>query len=193
MRKAPLYACLLLVAAFPLAASQFIQMPFDEMVKASPMIVRATVGPVQSAWDADHEVIYSYANLEVTRYISGAGPRVLPIREVGGTVNGYTQQAIGFPELREGEEVVLMLAPWEEGSADMRIQAYSQGKYLVFQDRSGRERLVHDPLAQGDDRLSHSRFQAHGDEDGLSIDEFTDMVRAVRRSNDRPAIRERGE
>lgn len=184
MRKAPVVALLLVLAALPLSASQFIQMPFDRIVKSSPVIVRATVGPVMSAWDDAHEVIYSTATLEVARYIGGSGPAILQLKEVGGTVNGYTQEAIGFPALREGEDVVLMLAPWDDSSTDMRIQAYSQGKYLVFRDRAGRERLVHDPVSQGDDRLNDSRFQTHSTEDGLTLDEFTSMVDAIRRSRE---------
>ena len=170
----------LLAVSLPLSASQWIQLPFDQVVRESTYVVRGTVTNVYSAWDDAHETIFSYATVRVHRYIGGdAGPSVLMVREAGGTVGEYTQQAIGFPELREGEEVVLMLSKWDDG-ADWRIHAYNQGKYLV-RSFAGMEKLVEDPVKQGDDRLAPSlapRMQSESM--AMSIDEFEEMVTAAR-------------
>ena len=80
------------------------------------------------------------------------GPDTLVVREVGGTVDGYTQEAIGFPAIRSGEDVVLLLAQWED-SADYRIHAFNQGKFLV-RNRGGVEVLIDDPVKQGEARLT---------------------------------------
>src|SRR5687768_16210657 len=88
---------LLLCFVVPAVASQFISMSFDRIVRGSTMIVRGTMGPLSAEWDANQEVIFSSAALRVTDYLVGDGPAELMIREVGGTVAGYTQQAIGFP------------------------------------------------------------------------------------------------
>lgn len=173
----------LLAATVPLSASQWLQLPFDQVARESTYIVRGTVSNVTSAWDDAHEVIFSYATVRVQRYLGeNAGPSVLIVREAGGTVGNYTQQAIGFPELREGEEVVLMLAKWDD-SDDWRIHAYNQGKYLV-RTFDGIEQLTEDPVKQGEDRLeSHGpRMQTTGT---LSIREFEQMVVAAREGRGR--------
>jgi hypothetical protein len=168
---------LLLLVALPLSASQFIEMPFDQVAREAKFIVRAEVVDTYSTWDAAREVIYTYATLRVNRYFGETtGPDTLVVREVGGTVDGYTQEAIGFPAIRRGEKVVLMLSDAENGS-ELRIHAYNQGKYLV-RNRAGVEVLVEDPVKQGEERLAPSgprSIEALG-EGGLTIDEFAAMV-----------------
>jgi hypothetical protein len=170
------------VLILPASASQFIELSFDDVARESAMVVRGTLGPVTSAWDDDHQVIYSYARIDVSRYFAGEGPRTLVIREAGGTVGNYTQQALGFPTLREGQDVVLMLAKWED-SADWRIHAYTQGKYLVRMV-NGKELLVLDPITQGHERAisggRDARTNAIDDESGMTVDEFAAMVNAAR-------------
>jgi hypothetical protein len=172
----------LLAVALPLSASQWIQLPFDQVVRESTYVVRGTVTNVYSAWNDDHDIIFSYATVRVQRYIGDAGPATLIVREVGGTVGDYTQHAVGFPELREGEEVVLMLSKWDD-SDDWRIHAYNQGKYLV-RNFDGVEQLTEDPVKQGEERTApHGpRMQTTGD---LTIREFEQMVVAAREGRGR--------
>lgn len=169
---------LFIIAALPLSASQFIELPFDRVARESALIVRGNVVNTWSAWDDAREVIYTYATVRVTRYFGEAtGPDTLVVREVGGTVDGYRMEAIGFPELRTGENVVLMLSQWEDGS-EMRIHAFNQGKFLVRQ-RGTEEVLVADPVRQGEARLERAdRFEVRPEADapGLGIHEFARMV-----------------
>jgi len=180
MHRRSLSVVLLLVAlALPLSASQFIDMPFDQVARESALIVRGNVVDTWSAWDDAHEVIFTYATVRVNRYFGEAtGPDVLLVREVGGTVDGYTQEAIGFPAIRRGENVVLMLSKWEN-SADYRIHAFNQGKFLV-RSRAGIEVLVKDQNTQGEERLAHGRGMSvdavDDDAPALTMDEFSRMV-----------------
>lgn len=179
---------LAMVLALPICASQFIQLPFDAVARDSALIVRGTLGPVTSAWDDSHEVIYSYATLRVGRYLAGGGPRVLMVREVGGTVGDYTQEAIGFPALREGQEVVLFLSRWDD-SADWRIEAYNQGKYRVTRTPHG-ELVSPDPETQGHerdfDRGGRMRANAVSEETGMPIEELVSMIEAARGAEPAP-------
>jgi hypothetical protein len=176
----------LLVVSLPLAASQFVELPFDQVAREAKYIVRGEVVETFSAWDDAREVIYTWSTIRVTRYIGEAtGPDTLVVREVGGTVDGYTQEAIGFPEVRRGEQVVLILSEWE-GSTDLRVHAFNQGKFLV-RDRRGVEVLVADPVKQGDARLTRERgpFDVRSDAvmesaGGLTLGEFTAMVEDAR-------------
>lgn len=181
-RSLSLISLLLALAALPLSASQFVDMPFDQVARESAFIVRGNVVNTWSAWDDAHEVIYTYATVRVNRYFGEAtGPDTLLVREVGGMVDGYMQEAIGFPAIRSGESVVLFLSPWENGT-DFRIHAYNQGKFLV-QNRGGVEMLVKDRFTQGEDRQGLGRtrgIEANVAEDddtpGLRMDEFARMV-----------------
>jgi hypothetical protein len=178
-RRSIIVLSLLLALAIPLSASQFIEMPFDQVAREARYVVRGQVLETYSAWDDAREVIYTYATIRVHRYFGEAtGPDVLMVREVGGTVDGYTQEAIGFPAIRRGENVVLMLSQWED-SSDLRIHAFNQGKYLVRTNPLGREILVQDPVKQGDARLHREggRFtiEPHAAV-GLGVDEFAQMV-----------------
>lgn len=180
-RKLVLVFSLLLVA-LPLSASQFLRQPFDQVAREADFVVRGQIEQTWTAWDDAHEVIFTYATVRVNRYFGEmTGPDLLVVREVGGTVGDYTQEAIGFPAIRRGEQVVLMLAKWEDG-ADYRIHAYNQGKYLV-KNRNGVDILVEDPVKQGEARLERpDRFhtRANADEVGITIDEFATMVEAAR-------------
>ncbi|MFL6244576.1 MAG: hypothetical protein ACJ74H_01015 [Thermoanaerobaculia bacterium] len=171
---------LLLALAVPLSASQFIEMPFDQVAREAKYAVRGQVTDLWSAWDTSHEVIYTYATVRVSRYFGEAtGPDTLVVREVGGTVDGYTQEAIGFPAIRRGENVVLFLSEWDD-STDLRIHAFNQGKYLV-QIRAGKEILVADPVKQGDARfVSDERRSISNEGAALGIEEFAAMVDAAR-------------
>jgi hypothetical protein len=179
---------LLVLVAIPLSASQFIDQPFDRVARESSLVIRGTVGHTWSAWDDAHEVIYTYATVSVKRYFGElTGPDTLVIREAGGTVDGYTMEAIGFPELRSGEDVVLLLARWQD-SADYRIHAFNQGKFLV-RNRGGVEVLISDPVKQGDTRLSgrDGRVSANAADDegpSFTVDEFVQMVDAARAGHD---------
>jgi hypothetical protein len=184
-RSLSIITLLLIVSALPLSASQFVEQSFDRVARDSAYVVRGSVIDTWSAWDDAHEVIYTYATLRVSRYFGEmAGPDTLVVREVGGTVDGYTQEAIGFPAIRRGEQVVLFLSKWAD-SSDLRIHAYNQGKYLVRMRADRSEVLVSDPVKQGDARLGTSDRHAFGadaatEANGLSIEEFAGMVDAAR-------------
>jgi hypothetical protein len=179
-RRSLILVSLLLALAVPLSASQFIDMPFDQVAREATLVVRGQVVDTWSAWDASHEVIYTYATVRVSRYFSEiTGPDTLMVREVGGTVDGYTQEAVGFPALRRSENVVLFLSQWEDG-ADYRIHAFNQGKYLV-RERGGFEVLVSDPVHQGEPRQERNeRFAMSTDGAALGIEEFALMVNDAR-------------
>jgi hypothetical protein len=184
-RSLSLVTLLLALVALPLSASQFKEMSFDEVALESAYIVRGDVVNTWSAWDEAHEVIYTYATVRVHRYFGEmTGPDTLLVREVGGTVDGYTQEAIGFPAIRDGENVVFFLSKWED-SPDYRIHAFNQGKYLV-RNRGGVEVLIADPFKQGEARLagrdrdirSHATIETEAP--GLLIEEFARMVNDAR-------------
>jgi hypothetical protein len=190
-RALSLIALLLIVAAMPLSASQFIDQSFDQVARDATYVVRGSVIDTWSAWDDTHEVIYTYATLRVSRYFGEiTGPDTLVVREVGGTVDGYTQEAVGFPAIRRGEQVVLFLSQWDY-STDLRIHAFNQGKYLVRMRADRSEVLISDPVKQGEERLpSDGPRIATEAQNGLSLEEFAEMVDAARAGEHTPRARQ---
>jgi hypothetical protein len=186
-RALSVIALLLIVSAMPLSASQFIDQPFDQVAREATYVVRGSVIDTWAAWDDAHQVIYTYATLRVSRYFGErTGPDTLVVREVGGTVDGYTQEAIGFPAIRRGEQVVLFLSEWDN-STDLRIHAYNQGKYLVRMRADRSEVLISDPVKQGEERLpSDGPRIATEAENGLTLEEFAAMVDAARAGETTP-------
>jgi len=175
---------MILALAIPMSASQFQELSFDQIAREAKYVVRGQVIDTWSQWDDAREVIYTYATVRVNRYFGETtGPDVLMVREVGGTVDGYTMEAIGFPMIRRGEQIVAFLA--EDGS-DLRIHAYNQGKFLV-RERRGREVLISDPVKQGDVRreMAGPRFELRTEAiddatPALGLDEFAAMVEDAR-------------
>ena len=188
-RALSLIAFLLIVSAMPLSASQFIDQAFDDVAREAKFIVRGSVIDTWSAWNDDHDVIFTYATVRVSRYFGErTGPDTLLVREVGGTVAGYTQEAIGFPAIRRAEQVVLLLTGWGN-STDLPILSVNQGKYLVRQ-RGDFEVLVSDPVTQGEERLAPAGPRQMATEaEGLSIEEFAGMVDSARAGEMSPRTR----
>ena len=80
-RALSLIALLLIVSAMPLSASQFIDMPFEQVAREAKYAVRAEVVDTWSAWNDTHDLIFTYATLRVTRYFGDVtGPDTLPQR-----------------------------------------------------------------------------------------------------------------
>ena len=138
--------------AAPAIASQFVEWPIDKVIRESEAVVHGNVGRVWSSWDEEQKIIFTYAEVHVTSYLAGDGDLTLVVKEAGGTVDDYTMEAIGFPVLRGGEEVVLFLTRWTD-SGHHRIQAFRQGKYVVSLDADGNRVVALDAYGQGDDRL----------------------------------------
>lgn len=171
---------LLLVAglATSVSASQFLPWSFDQVVGESKAVVRGTISSTWSAWDDAGQIIYTYAEVDVANYYVGSGTATITVREIGGTVNGYTQEAIGFPVLRKGEDVILFLTSWEDGT-DLRIQAYDQGKWMIRTDGSGHEVVRQDPFTQGMDPLAVLEAERVAPPEGTPMDEFEMMIQAA--------------
>ncbi len=189
-RALSLIALLLIVSAMPLSASQFIDQSFDQVARDASFVVRGSVVDTWSAWNDTHDVIFTYATVRVSRYFGErTGPDTLVVREVGGTVDGYTQEAIGFPAIRRGENVVLFLSEWEN-STDLRIHAYNQGKYLVRMRADRSEVLIQDPVKQGEERQASAGPRIAAEvENGLTIEEFAAMVDSARAGETTPRTR----
>jgi hypothetical protein len=105
----------------------------EQLVCESLDIVRGTIESTQSAWEGNPQAIWTRAVLRVERTIRGDHQPgdLIDIKEIGGTVDDYTLVAHQFPTFRAGDKVVVMLAPWDDGSPEMRVRGYGRGMFTV--------------------------------------------------------------
>jgi hypothetical protein len=94
-----------------------------------------------SEWSEDGQAMWTHAELKVVASFAGdfSTGDVLIVRELGGTVDGYTISAIGFPSFRAGDELVVFLGRWDDGA--LRVSAGPQGFYRV-ERKAGAEPLL---------------------------------------------------
>jgi hypothetical protein len=148
-----IFAALLAVGvALPARASTFAAMEMKDLVAASDAVARGRVVSVGSFWNEQHTLIVTEAVFEVEAPLVGTTPRYATLRTAGGTVDGYTVEASGFPTFRAGERALLFLERddakplgkvYTRGRPEgFRITGYQLGHYHVVADRDGQEIAV---------------------------------------------------
>lgn len=126
---------LALAAAVPAGASTFIAQSIDELVAASDAVVQGEVLQVHSYWNKSGRIIVTEALVRVTDTLAGKAPSVVILRTFGGTVEGYTVEAHGFPTFEKGQELLLFVDNQADGSAE--VTGYRQGQYRIVRDKAG--------------------------------------------------------
>ncbi|MFN3198606.1 MAG: hypothetical protein ACE366_09375 [Bradymonadia bacterium] len=113
----------------------------DQMVKQSDVIVRGEVVAQHSAWNEAGNRIYTVTELKVMEPLKGqaTSETIIKIRQLGGTVDGITQNIAGNALLSTGEEVAIFLRADAEKSLHY-VVGMAQGKYTI--DRSSGTPMV---------------------------------------------------
>ncbi len=129
------FALAALLAA-PALASTFAAMDQKALVRAADVVIEGEVLQVSSFWTPGGEVIISEALILVRENVVGGADGVIVVRTFGGTVNGYTVEAHGFPTFEKGERQLLFLEAEEDGVR--RVAGYQQGQFRIVPDLEGR-------------------------------------------------------
>ena len=146
MRRLVFLALLLvLVAGVPAGASTFVEMNQRELVQKSAAVVEGEVLQVHSFWDSKGRMMITEAVVKVSDSVVGNIGSALVVRTYGGTVEGYTVEAHGFPTFKRGERVLLFLEPERQGAH--HVTGYQLGQYRIVRDKKGC-RLAHKPAGK---------------------------------------------
>ncbi len=140
MKRWSVVCLVALLAALPATASTFLAMSRAELVRDAAAIVQGKVLEVHSFWDAEGRVIVSEAVIEVEEAVLGDPGSQVRVKTWGGTVDGYTVEAHGFPRFGANERVLLFLEREQDGVA--KVAGYQQGHFRLVMDRSGFEWAV---------------------------------------------------
>lgn len=131
---------LALAVALPVGASTFLAMSQKQLLQHSQAVVQGRVLQVSSFWNPTGQVIVTEALVQVEEAIAGEAPAVVVLRTFGGTVDGFTVEAHGFPKFRANERLLLYISPEKDGAAS--VVGYQQGQFRILRNQGGEELAV---------------------------------------------------
>jgi hypothetical protein len=114
----------------PVGASTFVAMTAEELIEEADAVVQGRVIGLESKWDEQGRIIVTEAIVQVGETIAGVAPSQIVVRTPGGKVADLRVDAIGFPQLAEGEEVILFVKEYP-GIQVSRIVGHQQGHFEV--------------------------------------------------------------
>lgn len=164
-----------LVAAVPATASTFLAMSQQELVAEADAVVEGTVISVESFRSESGRLILSEATVRVDDSVLGARDGVVVVRTAGGTVDGITVQALGFPEFAAGDRVFVFLREDEAGIAS--VVGHRLGQYRVLTNRFGHEVAV--PTLERGVRLLTADGREAARPQAVKLDVLKEQVREL--------------
>src|SRR5215212_6416327 len=111
---------------------------FEEKVANAAAIVVGKCVSQQSRWDNAHDWILTYSTFTVEETLKGQPTQQITLVTPGGTIDNITQDVIGVPKFREGEENVVFVRNSQAGPT---VAFLEQGSYKVRKDDRG-DRIV---------------------------------------------------
>src|SRR5262249_25561061 len=121
---------LICVAARSSRATTAIMLSDREMVINSRVILTGTVGSVTSAWDQDHQMIWSYAEIRRDRLLNGKLDQAsIVLKQLGGTAGDTSVRVFGEPEFTPGQRVLVYLDTAPDGS--LRVAQAFMGMFVI--------------------------------------------------------------
>jgi len=125
----------LMAGSEPAEATIVRQLSLTDMAKRADLIVRGHVVRRTSSWNPERTRIYTVSEIRVDAAMKGglAPGSVVPVRQIGGQVDGVVQTIAGDAHFTEGEEVVVFLDR-DETLPFSYLIGLSQGKFSVRRD-----------------------------------------------------------
>ena len=164
-------------------AAVSVLMSLEELVAASSFVVVATALDRESRWETigGGRRIVTYTRLKVDRGVSGAAPKEIVVRTLGGSVGKIGQQVSGEAALSLGKPALLFLAKVDDA---LVVTGLAQGHYPVVTDGKGVTRLASSPDAGTLLPRRGPQIAAREVLVGATLDEGTQAVEKTRRALD---------
>jgi hypothetical protein len=147
-------------------------MEFDAKVENAASIVVGKVISQRSEWDPARKWILTYSTFQVEKTLKGAPAQQVTIVTPGGTVGDISQDVIGVPKFREGDEHVVFVRNSQAGPTVLYLE---QGAYNIVKDERG-GRIV-EPHSSGAVLIDTQRGRAADAERARPLREFEEGVR----------------
>ncbi|HNC58766.1 MAG TPA: matrixin family metalloprotease [Leptospiraceae bacterium] len=105
----------------------------EQLIVGSRIILRGTVLSNIVRRDDPTLTTFTYTTLKVSTTYKGTVPEEIVIKEPGGILNNFGSVIFGTPEFSVGEDVVLFLDSWPDGS--LRVHQWFLGKFTISGDK----------------------------------------------------------
>lgn len=112
-------------------ATTVVKMELPEIVQKSDRIVEAVVESVESRWEADRKLAFTYVTLRVVEDFKGTGSTVT-LKLLGGTVGALTVTVPGMPRFAPRERAIVFLRRQPDVTYD--LVGINQGVYEIVGD-----------------------------------------------------------
>lgn len=131
-----------LVAAAVVTATSVIIPSDDEMIIGARAIVRGTVRDITSRYDEQRQAVFTYVTLQVKEVLKGEITTAeIVLKQPGGVTAERASLIFGTPEFSPGEDALLYLDTWPDGS--LRVYQWFLGKFSILADAStGQAKIV---------------------------------------------------
>jgi hypothetical protein len=179
-------AALVTLSAATALATSVLRLPFDEMARTSDLVLRGKVQKAESRWSGDGRKIFTDVEVLVEETLKGRPPRVVTVRQLGGTVGDLAQKVSGLHDYDVGEEVVLFL---QKTPGDLyRVAGFAQGRYRVERSADGKAHAVPDEAVRGARLVDPgTRGEVAPDMSPVPLEEIRRRVRAAQGDDSTPA------
>ena len=111
------------------SATTIARLSFEELTDKSDLVASGTVTRSWTAWDAEHQYIWTHYEMSVAGTLKGNTGRTVEFAEVGGIVDGIALNIVGAVAYQTGEHVMVFLSRQPNGY--LRTTGWGQGKYTV--------------------------------------------------------------
>lgn len=174
IRFASTLAVASLLACAGASATSVVPMDLEEMAKASPNIVHATVISTNSHWNEDKTVIVTDVKLRVHDALKGGAAGEITVTQLGGVVGALRVEVPGVAAFRPDQEAVLFLSPQKNGNH--AITGFMQGQFDVLTDEKTGQKTVRGLTAQKLGDPGKATAPQNGSE---GLDAFKSRIRKI--------------
>lgn len=152
MKRWCIAVCLgLLALGSGASGSTFLHVDRKDLAAQAAAVVVGRVLEVNSFWAPSGRIIVTEAMVQVDELLVGDAPTVAIVKTFGGTVDGYTVEAHGFPTFEKGARLLLYLERENQDSANHRVLGYLEGQYRIVTGAGGVETAM--PMVDAGARL----------------------------------------
>jgi len=174
-----MYLSLLALAVIAIApalqAGTFQQMDLESLVGNSAAAVEGEILSVESFWEPEGRIIVTEATIKIQDKVYGTADEVFKVKTFGGTADGYTVEAPGFPTFKKGERMFLFLKKDERDDSLLRVTGYQQGQFRIVEGLDKIESAV--SAIDGESLLVQTGQEGRMLPDSLPLSELKDLVR----------------
>ena len=114
----------------PAFATTVARLTLEQLVQSADLIVQGRVESVESQWDQQRRLIFTYISIRVDEPLKGGNPQSVVVRQVGGIAGAIQMSIAGAPQFKSGESAIVFLKHLDGGV--FQVVGMNQGLYEII-------------------------------------------------------------